>query len=392
MTPKNGNAYQPKPEHKFSFGLWTVGNRGRDPFGDAVRPTIAPVDIVAMLSEVGAWGVNLHDNDLVPIDAPAAERDRIVREFKKACKEHGIVVPMATVSLFFHPIFRDGAFTANDPPVRAYALQKTMQAMDLGAELGAKIFVLWGGREGVETDACRRADEAVKRLREAVNYLCEYNIDRGYGYKFALEAKPNEPRADIYMATTGHYLGFIPTLDHPEMVGVNPEVAHEQMAGLNFMHGVAQAWEAGKLFHIDLNDQMPGRYDQDLRFGSANLKASFWLVKFLEDVGYPGPRHFDAHAYRTEDCTGVKDFARGCMRTYLILKEKAARWNADKEIQRILREISANRDGAPAIGKYTKKGATALLAHSFDKEAILKKRLPYEQLDQLTVDILTGVR
>ena len=389
---KNVNAYQPKSEHKFSFGLWTVGNRGRDPFGDAVRPTISPVDIVAMLAEVGAWGVNLHDNDLVPIDATPAESDRIVREFKKACKQHGIVVPMATVSLFFHPVFRDGAFTANDPAVRAYAVQKTMRAMDLGAELGAKIFVLWGGREGTETDACRRADEAVKRLREAVNYLCEYNIERGYGYKFALEAKPNEPRADIYMATTGHYLGFIPTLDHPEMVGVNPEVAHEQMAGLNFMHGVAQAWEAGKLFHIDLNDQMPGRYDQDLRFGSANLKASFWLVKFLEDVGYSGPRHFDAHAYRTEDYTGVKDFARGCMRSYLILKEKAGRWNADKEIQTILKEISANRDGAPPIGKYTKKGATALLTHSFDKEAIVQKRLPYEQLDQLTVDILTGVR
>lgn len=392
MTTRNGNAYQPKPEHKFSFGLWTVGNRGRDPFGEAVRPAIPPVDIVAMLGEVGAWGVNLHDNDLVPIDATPADRDRIVREFKKACKEHGIVVPMATVSLFFHPIFRDGAFTANDPAVRAYAVQKTMQAMELGAELGAKIFVLWGGREGVETDACRRADEAVKRLREAVNYLCEYNIERGYGYKFALEAKPNEPRADIYMATTGHYLGFIPTLDHPEMVGVNPEVAHEHMAGLNFVHGVAQAWEAGKLFHIDLNDQMPGRYDQDLRFGSANLKAAFWLVKFLEDVGYAGPRHFDAHAYRTEDCTGVKDFARGCMRTYLILKEKAVRWNSDKEIQAILKEISANRDGAPTIGKYSKKGATALLAHAFDKEAIVKKRLPYEQLDQLTVDILAGVR
>ena len=392
MATKNGNAYQPKPEHKFSFGLWTVGNRGRDPFGDAVRPTISPVDIVAMLSEVGAWGVNLHDNDLVPIDATPAERDRIVRDFKKACKEHGIVVPMATVSLFFHPIFRDGAFTANDPEVRAYAVQKTMRAMDLGAELGAKIFVLWGGREGVETDACRRADEAVKRLREAVNYLCEYNVDRGYGYRFALEAKPNEPRADIYMATTGHYLGFIPTLDHPEMVGVNPEVAHEQMAGLNFMHGVAQAWEAGKLFHIDLNDQMPGRYDQDLRFGSANLKSSFWLVKFLEDVGYSGPRHFDAHAYRTEDCTGVKDFARGCMRTYLILKEKAVRWNADKEIQEILKDISADRDGTPPIGKYTEQGATVLLAHSFDKERVMHKRLPYEQLDQLTVDILTGVR
>ena len=269
-----------------------------------------------MLAEVGAWGVNLHDNDLVPIDATPAERDRIVSEFKKACERNGIVVPMATVNLFYHPVFRDGAFTANDPQVRAYALQKTMRAMDLGAELGAKIFVLWGGREGTETDACRRADVAVQRLRQAVNYLCEYSMDRGYGFKFALEAKPNEPRGDIYMPTTGHYLALIATLDHPEMVGVNPEVAHEQMAGLNFMHGVAQAWEAGKLFHIDLNDQVPGRYDQDFRFGSANPKSAFWLVKFLEDVGYNGPRHFDAHAYRTEDCEGVKDFARGCMRTY----------------------------------------------------------------------------
>ena len=387
---KNNDSFRPKPEHKFSFGLWTVGNRGRDPFGDFVRPVISPVDIVAMLGEVGAWGVNLHDNDLVPINATPAERDGIVRDFKKACKEHGIVVPMATVSLFFHPVFRDGAFTANDPAVRAYALQKTMRAMDLGAELGAKIFVLWGGREGTETDACRRADEAVRRLRDAVNYLCEYNIDRGYGYKFALEAKPNEPRADIYMSTTGHYLGFIPTLDHPEMVGVNPEVAHEQMAGLNFMHGVAQAWEAGKLFHIDLNDQMPGRYDQDLRFGSANPKTAFWLVKFLEDVGYNGARHFDAHAYRTEDYEGVKDFARGCIRTYLILKEKASRWNADKEIQAILREISQASGAAPREGKYSKKGAGALLAHVFDKDAMARKRLPYERLDQLTVDILLG--
>ena len=331
-----------------------------------------------------------HDNDLVPIDATSRERDKTVKEFKKACQDKGIVVPMATVSLFFHPVFRDGAFTANDPEVRGYAVQKTMRAMDLGAELGAKIFVLWGGREGVETDACRRADEAVKRLREAVNYLCQYSIDQGYGYKLALEAKPNEPRADIYMATTGHYLGFIPTLDHPDMVGVNPEVAHETMAGLNFMHGVAQAWEAGKLFHIDLNDQMPGRYDQDLRFGSANLKAAFWLVKFLEDVGYSGPRHFDAHAYRTEDYEGVKDFARGCMRTYLILKDKAARWNANTEIQQILKSLSASASGTPPIGKYSKKGASALLAHPFDKDKILKKRLPYERLDQLTIDILVG--
>ena len=386
------NEYKPKPEHKFSFGLWTVGNRGRDPFGDVVRPPISPVEIVSMLAEVGAWGVNLHDNDLVPIDATPSERDSIVRAFKKACQDNGIVVPMATVSLFYHPVFRDGAFTANDPEVRAYAVQKTLRAMDLGAELGAKIFVLWGGREGTETDSCRRADEAVKRLREAVNYLCEYNIERGYGYKFALEAKPNEPRGDIYMATTGHYLGFIPTLDHPEIVGVNPEVAHEHMSGLNFMHGVAQAWEAGKLFHIDLNDQAPGRYDQDFRFGSANIKAAFWLVKFLEDVGYQGSRHFDAHAYRTEDYEGVKDFARGCMRTYLILKEKAAHWNADKEIQALLKEISSGRAGIPAVGRYSKNGAAALLAHAFDKDAMMKKRLPYERLDQLTVDVIAGVR
>src|SRR5579871_6583542 len=358
--------YQPLPKHKFSFGLWTVGNRGRDPFGDFVRPVLAPEDIVALLAEVGAWGVNLHDNDLVPIDATPAERDRIVKSFKAACKRHGLVVPMATVSLFFDGVFRDGAFTANDPEVRAYAIHKTMHAMDIGAELGAKIFVLWGGREGVETDACRRPDEAVKRLREAVNYLCEYSLDRKYGFKFAMEAKPNEPRGDIYMATTGACLGFIPTLAHPEMVGVNPEFAHEQMAGLNFTHAVAQAWEAGKLFHIDLNDQVPGRYDQDLRFGSANLKSTFWLVKFLEDVGYAGPRHFDAHAYRTEDCAGVKDFARGCMRTYLIMKAKAERWNADKEIQALLHELSRDGKQLPSTSKYSKKGAEALLAHDFD--------------------------
>src|SRR5919206_369834 len=336
--------YTPKPEHKFTFGLWTVGNRGRDPFGDAVRPVLAPNDAVRLLAEVGAWGVNFHDNDLVPIDATAQERDRIVREFRSVCEENGIVVPMATVNLFYEPVFRDGAFTSNDPRVRAYAVQKTMRAMDLGAELGAKIFVLWGGREGVETDGCRRPDEAIKRLREALNYLCEYSLSQSYDYNFALEAKPNEPRADIYMPTTGAYLAFIETLDHSDIVGVNPEVAHEQMPGLNMMHAVAQAWEAGKLFHIDLNDQVPGRYDQDLRFGSANPKTAFWLVKFLEDVGYDGPRAFDAHAYRTEDYEGVKEFARGCMRTYLILKEKGERWNRDAEIKSLVREI-ARLDG-----------------------------------------------
>src|SRR5919112_2822095 len=354
--------YTPEPGHKFTFGLWTVGNRGRDPFGDAVRPTLPPNDAVRMLAEVGAWGVNFHDNDLVPIDAAPQERDRIVREFRAVCEETGMAVPMATVNLFYEAVFRDGAFTSNDARVRAYAVQKTMRAMDLGAELGAKIFVLWGGREGTETDACRRPDEAVKRLREAIDWLCEYSLDKGYDYKFAMEAKPNEPRGDIYMATTGNYLGLIPTLEHPELVGVNPEVAHETMAGLNFTHAVAQAHEAGKLFHIDLNDQNPGRYDQDFRFGAANPRNAFFLVKFLEDVGYDGPKHFDAHAYRTEDYDGVKQFAIGCMRTYLILKEKAARFNADAEIQGILAKLGSDQPGA---GSFSKSAAQALATEQF---------------------------
>ncbi len=383
------NDYLPRPEHKFSFGLWTVGNRGRDPFGDAVRPSLSPSELVGLLAEVGAWGVNFHDNDLVPIDASPSERDQIVSDFRKACDENGIVVPMATVNLFYEPVFKDGAFTSNDPDVRSYAIQKTMQAMDLGAELGAGIFVLWGGREGVETDACRRPDEAIKRFREAVNYLCEYNKSQGFNYKFALEAKPNEPRADIYFPTTGSYLAFIETLDNPDMVGVNPEVAHEHMPGLNMTHAVAQAWEMGKLFHIDLNDQVPGRYDQDLRFGSANPKAAFWLVKFLEDVGYSGPRHFDSHAYRTEDYEGVKDFARGSMRTYLILKEKARRWNEHPEIASILGEVASENENA---GKriFSKENSASLLARDFDRTSLASKQLMYERLDQLTMDILLG--
>src|SRR5918995_650587 len=370
------DTYIPRPEHKFSFGLWTVSNRGRDPFGAEVRPSLPPVDAVKLIAEVGAWGVNLHDNDLVPIDASPAERDRIVKEFKNACDGSGIVVPMATVSLFYDAAFRDGAFTANDAAVRAYAVQKTMRAMDIGAELGAKIFVLWGGREGTETDACRRADVAVKRLRDAIDYLCEYSNTRGYGYRFALEAKPNEPRGDIYMATTGNYLGLIPTLAHPDMVGVNPEVAHEHMAGLNFLHAVAQAWEAGKLFHIDLNDQAPGRYDQDFRFGSANVKGAFFLVKFLENVGYAGPRHFDAHAYRTEDYDGVKDFASGCMRTYLILKSKAEQWNSDPDIKALLAEIETNGTGSR---RYSPGDAQHLLAREFDRKQMASKGLKYER-------------
>lgn len=386
------DSYTPRPEHKFTFGLWTVGNRGRDPFGEAVRPSMSPGELVRLLAEVGAMGVNLHDNDLVPIDATPAQRDQIVRAFKRDCEDAGLKVPMATVNLFYDPVFRDGAFTANNPDVRAYALQKTIQAMEIGAELGAEIFVLWGGREGVETDACRRPDEAIKRFREALNYLCDYSIDNGLGYRFALEAKPNEPRADIYFPTTGAYLGFIATLDHPDIVGVNPEVAHEHMAGLNMTHSVAQAWEAGKLFHIDLNDQVPGRYDQDLRFGSANPRAAFWLVKFLEDVSYDGSRHFDAHAYRTEDYEGVKDFARGCMRTYLILKEKAARWNADPEIKSLLAEVDEMNSRDPRPHRYSKAGAAELQSHSFERSSLASKGLQYERLDQLTMDILLGVR
>ena len=386
--------YSPKPEHKFTFGLWTVGNIGLDPFSSVpVREKLSPPELVHLLAEVGAWGVNFHDNDLVPIDATPAERDRIVADFKQALDETGIVVPMATTNLFGDPAFKDGAFTSNDARVRAYALQKTMNAIDLGVELGAKIYVFWGGREGTETDAGKDPIEAIKRNREAMNFLCEYVIDQGYDLKFALEAKPNEPRGDIYNATTGHMLAFIETLDHPEMVGVNPEVAHEHMAGLNFTHNVAQAIEAGKLFHIDLNDQAFGRYDQDFRFGAVNLKSAFFLVKLLEDTGYKGSRHFDAHAYRTEDYEGVKDFARGCMRTYLILKEKAERWNADKEILALLAEIHADDGAMDAFkGQYTAEKAAALKQAEFDRTALGKKGIPYERLDQLTVEVLLGVR
>lgn len=385
--------YESKPEHKFTFGLWTVGNVGRDPFGEPVRTPLTPVELVHLLAGVGAYGVNFHDNDLVPIDATPAERDRIVADFKKALEKTGIVVPMATTNLFGDPAFKDGAFTSNDPRVRAYALQKTMNAIDLGVELGAGIFVFWGGREGTDTDASKDPVLAIKRTREAMNYLCEYVIDRGYDLKFALEAKPNEPRGDIYNATTGHMLAFIETLDHPEMVGVNPEVAHEHMAGLNFTHNVAQAIDAGKLFHIDLNDQAFGRYDQDFRFGAVNLKSAFFLVKLLEDYGYDGSRHFDTHAYRTEDYEGVKDFAHGCMRTYLILKEKAEQFNHDIEIQSLLAEINAdNGEMSTYTGMYSSEKAAALKGHTFDRRALGARGYKYERLDQLVVELLLGVR
>ncbi len=386
-------SYDPDPKMKFTFGMWTVGNIGRDPFGEPTREKLSPTQIAQMLGEVGAYGVNLHDNDLVPIDAEPSQRDQIVKDFKKACKDNGLAVPMATTNLFTDPVFKDGAFTSNNARIRAYAIQKTMRAMDLGAELGAKIYVFWGGREGVESDATKNPIDAIKRFREAVNFLCEYSLEKKYGYKFAFEAKPNEPRGHIYFAVTGSYLAFIPTLDHPDMCGVNPEVAHEHMAGLNFVHQVAAAIEAGKLFHIDLNDQEFGRYDQDFRFGSANLKHAFFLVKLLEDNRYNGPRHFDAHAYRQSNVEDVKEFARGCMRTYMILKEKAAKWNADAEIQGLLKQI--NQDDA-ALAKltrqYSAQNAGKLLDASLDRLALANAPLPYEKLDQLTTEVLMGVR
>jgi len=387
------NTFTPIPEHKFTFGLWTVGSTGRDPFGGPVRDPKTPAELVYLLGDVGAYGVNFHDNDLIPIDATPAEETMIKRDFRKALNETGLVVPMATTNLFGDPVFKDGAFTSNDPKVRAYAMQKTLRAIDLGVEFGAKVYVFWGGREGTETDSSKSAVDSIKRTREAMNFFCDYALDMGYDLKFALEAKPNEPRGDIYNPTIGHMLAFIATLDHPEMVGVNPEVAHEHMAGINFMHGVAQAWEAGKLFHIDLNDQYPGRYDQDLRFGSRDIKAAFYLVKFLEDVGYEGSRHYDAHAYRTEDYEGVKDFARGCMRTYLMLKEKAAQFNADPEIQALLQEINAEDPSlANLFGKYSPEKAQSIKSHSFDRVAIANRGLKYERLDQLTIDLLLGMR
>lgn len=385
--------YTPKPEHKFTFGLWTVGNTGRDPFGEPTRQRISPAEIVHLLAEVGAYGVNFHDNDLVPIDATASESAQIVAEFKQALQSTGLVVPMATTNLFTDPAFKDGAFTSNDPKVRAYALQKTLRAIDLGVELGASVYVFWGGREGTESDSTKTALDAGKRFREALNFVCDYSLDQGYDLKFALEPKPNEPRSDLFLPTVGHMLAFINTLDHPEMVGVNPEVAHEHMAGLNFTHAVAQAWDAGKLFHIDLNDQMFGRYDQDFRFGSVMLKQAFYLVKFLEDVGYDGNRHYDAHAFRSSDYDDVKAFARGCMRTYLILKEKAQRFNQDAEIQALLQAINAD-DGAHSYLSegYSREKADRLKADSFDRIALGNRKLPYEQLDQLTVELLFGVR
>ena len=316
------------------------------------------------------------------------------KSFKSALDETGLKVPMATTNLFTHPVFKDGAFTSNDPKVRAFARQKAMRSMDLGAELGAETYVFWGGREGVEVEASKDPVTAAKRFREALDFLCEYSLAQRYPYKFALEAKPNEPRGDLFLPTVGAMLGFIATLARPEMFGVNPEFAHETMAGLSFYHAVAQALEAGKLFHIDLNGQKPGRFDQDLRFGQEDYKQNFFLVKLLEDYGYDGPKHFDAHPLRTSDPDDVWEFAKGCMRTYLIFKDKAAQFNADPEIQAIVAQLHAPDAALDPLlaAKFTSENAAALKAQVFDANALAEKPLPYEKLDQLVFDLLLGVR
>jgi xylose isomerase len=377
--------FEPTKADKFAFGLWTVGNRGADPFGPAVRPPVSPITSVERLSKLGAWGVALHDNDLVPFGSSPKERDKIVGDFKKALKDNGMVVSMATCNLFSNPVFKDGALTSTDPEVRKFALAKSMKAIDLGIELGAKIFVMWGGREGAESDASKCAVTALKRYREGINFLTHYVKDQKYDIKFAIEAKANEPRGDIYLSTNGSVLAFIETLDHPELVGVNPETAHETMAGLNFYHVVAQAIECGKLFHIDLNAQKIGRYDQDLRFGSEDIRNTFFVVKLLEESGYTGVKHFDAHAYRTEDQEGVWDFAAGCMRTYKILQAKAREFAADKELQALLPKDTTSI-------AYSSKLAAEIKSKTFDTEKIAAKGLQYEKIDQLFMELLMGVR
>jgi xylose isomerase len=382
----------PRPQDKFTFGLWTVGHKGNDPFGVETRPGLRPADSVRKLAELGAYGVCFHDDDLIPPGSDDSERERIKGEFRSALDETGMKVSMATTNLFTHPVFKDGAFTSNDREVRRYALQKVMRGIDLGAELGAPLYIFWGGREGVEADAAKPAGDALERFREALDFLCEYVLDQGYEMRIALEPKPNEPRGDIFLPTVGHMLAFIERLEHPEMVGVNPEVAHETMAGLSFLHAVAQAQWAGKLFHIDLNGQRIGRYDQDFRFGAVGIKDAFFLVKLLEDSGYDGARHFDARPLRVESEEGIWDFASGCMRTYLALKAKAEQWGSDADIQSALEEAKVPELGVETVGSYSKETVDELLAAQFDLDALGARETRNERVDQLSVDLILGLR
>src|SRR5689334_10602443 len=382
-------AVEPRSRHRFTFGLWTVGNPGRDPFGGPTREPIDPVDSAYKLAELGAWGVSLHDDDLIPLGSSQAEKDKIVARFKGALEETGLGVGMATTNLFGHPAFKDGAFTSNDRGVRRAAIGKAMRFIDTAAELGAEVYVFWGGREGTEAGVAKDPRDALERYREAINVLCQYVLDNSYDLRFAMEPKPNEPRGDIFLPTVGHALHFIETLKRPEMVGVNPEVAHETMAGLSFHHAVGHALWAGKLFHIDLNAQRIGRYDQDFRFGAEDLKETFLLVRLLERAGYDGPLHFDAHAYRNENPEGVWDFVRGCMSTYSTLASKAAHFDALPEVREAMEAASTPE---LALASVDGDEAQALKDEAWALDALAERGYFNERLDQLVVDVLLSVR
>src|SRR4051812_16329149 len=387
--------YQPTPEDRFTFGLWTVGWQGRDPFGDATRRALDPVETVQRLAELGAHGVTFHDDDLIPFGSSDSAREGHIKRFREALDATGMKVPMATTNLFTHPVFKDGAFTANDRDVRRYAIRKTMRNVDLAAELGAKTYVAWGGREGAESGGAKDVRVALDRLKEAFDLLGGYVLEQGYDLRFAIEPKPNEPRGDILLPTVGHGLAFIERLEHPELVGLNPEVGHEQMAGLNFPHGIAQVLWSGKLFHIDLNGQSGIKYDQDLRFGAGDLRSAFWLVDLLETAGYEGPRHFDFKPPRTEDFGGVWASAEGCMRNYLILKDRAAAFRADPAVQEALKAARLDQLAQPTLAEgETLAGflADRTAYEDFDVEAAAQRGFAFEQLDQLAMDHLLGAR
>jgi xylose isomerase len=385
------DALTPTPENKFAFGLWTIGHPGRDPFGDSTRPPVSTADFLRGLADIGAWGVSFHDDDLMTFGAPESQRRAELDAFKKSLDETGIVCSMATTNLFWHPLFKDGAFTSNDRNVRRYAIAKTIRNIDVAAELGAPTYVFWGGREGVESAASKEPRDALDRYAEALNFFCGYVKDKGYNLRFAIEPKPNEPRADTFLPTIGHAMAFIQTLENPEMVGLNPEVAHETMAGLSFYQGVAQALWQDKLFHIDLNDQKIGRFDQDLRFGSEGIKDDFMLVRLLEQSGYSGPKHFDARPYRNEWGDGIWDFARGCMRTYLALAQKAREFDHDPRVKEAMEIASVFELAESSVGPYSTETVQRLLDESFDPDALAARTYGNEALDQLVIDRILGI-
>jgi xylose isomerase len=375
----------------FSFGLWTVGWQGRDPFGDATRPVLDAPLAVRKLSELGAWGITFHDDDLFPFGADAAEVGKRVSAFRAALDETGMVVPMVTTNLFTHPVFKDGGFTSNDRSVRRFALRKVLRNLELAAELGAETIVMWGGREGSEVDAGKPMHAALDRYREAVDTVAQYSIDQGYGFRFALEPKPNEPRGDILLPTIGHALAFISTLEHHELVGVNPEVGHEQMAGLNFVHGIGQALWQKKLFHIDLNGQKGPRYDQDFVFGQGDLLSAFFLVDLLESGGYEGPRHFDYKPLRTEDLDGVWESAAANMRTYKLLRERAAAFRADPEVQEAMKYSGVYELAEPTLNA-GESIADFLKGEDFDADVASERGFGFVRLGQLATEHLLGAR